>query len=130
MNALRQEIEQFFIANFTGNIYSVDFGGNNEFTPPDKTKWYRVGVNTFETNNASVGKDHVRTNGIIQVQCFVPKNTGEKQVSEMCEEIAAIFQNKDFGSVKCFATSSLRIGVSGNWYQFNANTEFLSDKFS
>ena len=84
----------------------------------------------FITNNAQVGGDMQRSIGEILVQCFVPINTGEKQLNVMCDAARTIFQNQNFGGVSCFATSINRIGATGNWYQFNASTAFQYDVFS
>lgn len=129
--ALRKAVADKFIAEWTATeITKVDFGGNQEFTPPVNGVWVRLNINPFLTENAEIGDNFQRTEGLIVVQCFAVKNTGEKELFELVDAATLLFQNQNFDSVRCYATSAIRVGESGNWYQFNASTVFQYDVFS
>lgn len=129
-NTLREEVANQFIANWSGDLTQVDYGGNNEFKPSDEVPWVRLSINVLSSINGEVGGDMQRSDGLIAVQCFVPVNTGEKLILEMVDDVVSTFQNKNFGGVKCYATNPVRVGESGNWYQYNASTVFQYDVFS
>jgi len=127
---LRLSVETQFNSSWTGTASSVDHGGNHDFTPPDGTPWVRLTTNVIGNENAQIGADFQRATGVITVQCFVKKDTGEKVLNEMIDEVSGIFQNKNFGGVRCFTTTPIRIGEIESWYQVNAKTDFHFDVFS
>jgi len=128
---LRQSVESQFVSNWTDTtLDKVDHGDNHDFTPPQNSEWVRIVTNVIGSENAQLGDDFQRITGIITVQCFVPSGTGEKAINSLVDSVKAIFQNKNFGGVRCFTTTPLRIGSVGNWYQINAKTDFQYDVFS
>jgi len=131
-DALRISVETQFADNWTATDITdeTDFGDNNRFTPPQDSEWVRVITSILSTQNAEVGKDFQRSIGIITVECYAPINTGEKALNDLIDSVKTIFQNKSFGGVECFATTPVRIGERGNWYQINAKTDFKYDVFS
>ena len=130
-DTLRKVVSEHFISGWTPDNKYIDFGGNNKFDPPkDKTAWVRLNVIPFVTLNAEVGTGFQRTEGEILVQCFVAAQNGEKAISIMDDAVIAIFQNKNFSGVRCFATSVSKIGTQANWYQHNVSTVFQYDVFS
>lgn len=124
-DALRVAVTNRFNAEWSGS--NVAYGANHDFDPPATETWVRLNVVPFDTENAAVGKDFQRTSGEIVVQCFAPRFSGEKVLNDMVDEVRDIFQNQGFSGVDCLATKLVNVGVSGDWYQFNANTEFRYD---
>ena len=135
--ALRQKVEMGFLdgmpANFPDALLdqsNVDYGANRLFSPPLNDNWVRVVINPASTLNAEIGANFQRTRGVITVQCFAPIKEGENELNRLVDGVTRVFQNKKFGNLECYATELRRIGVSENWYQFNAVTEFKFDVFS
>ena len=126
-DTLRKAVIDQFDASWSGS--QVSRGGNDDFDPPSSGTWVRIQVVPFGSENADVGGTLHRTIGEIVVQCFAPAKSGEKALLDMVDEVTSIFQNKTFNGVECFATSLVRVGASGDWYQFNANTEFKYDVY-
>lgn len=127
-DTLRQLVYTRFDGSWSGN--NVSRGYNDDFNPPSSGTWVRVTVVPFDTENANIGGTLQRTSGEIVVQCFAPVGSGDKILLDMCDEVKGIFQNAQFSGVDCYATNFVPVGESGDWFQFNANTEFKYDVYS
>ena len=125
---LRQAVVNQFDTSWSGDY--VDRGSNHKFDPPGDTNWVRLQTLPFGTDNIDVGGTLQRTEGEIVVQCFAPANTGERSLLLMIDEVKSIFQNQNFEGVQCYATSTIKVGENGGWYQINANTPFQYDVYS
>lgn len=131
---LRRDVENYFNNNWTAtSLTSIDYGNNESFDPVGKTAWARLTINPSITNNAEVGTGLQRTTGFITVQCFVPSKTGEAVINQLVDNAVSIFQNVNFGGVRCLACTPINIPVNpddANWFQKNARTRFTYDVFS
>jgi len=126
--SLRKAVVDRFDSLWSGSY--VDRGSNHKFDPPVDATWVRIQTQPFGTDNIDVGGSLQRTEGEIVVQCFAPTNTGERGLLLMADEVKSIFQNQTFVGVQCYATSTIKVGESGGWYQVNANTVFQYDVYS
>lgn len=128
-NAIRQAVEDQFIAIWTGTpLDQVNYGGNLNFTPTPNVPWIRLQVVSQVTNNAEIGTNFVRNEGLINAGIFVPVDSGESLAFDLADQVAQVYQNQDFNGIYCLATNMIRLGVTDNWYQINANTPYRTDK--
>lgn len=130
---LRILIEKRFINEWDGTpISSVDFGLNGEFDQDqvELDKWVRIYHTIQYTENAEVGTRFIKARGIITVQCFTEKNSGEKESNILSNKAIKIFQNKNFDGLNCFTGTPVNLGVIGNWFVKNAKIDFVYNVFT
>ena len=66
--------------------------------------------------------------GIISVQIFVPAASGTGLAQELGDTVKEIFEGLTVSGVIFRATSLNRVGIDGDWMQYNANTPFQADE--
>ena len=131
MELLRQAFSTKMVADWAGtDIERVQFGDNDSPFSTEDGSWVRLTFSVFDNENAELGKTFQRANGIIDVQCFTEKNSGEKEAMILADAVAAVFQNKNFDGVSCYVVSVTKPGVDGDSYQINARARFKYDVFS
>ena len=74
------------------------------FTPDKDKPWCRVSVNYGDSRIVAIGNGPCKRNfGIISIQCFVPKNTGTLDMTNLCDAWDAHLKN--------FESSHLQVQV-------------------
>jgi Bacteriophage related domain of unknown function len=129
--AIRKAVTTAFVNGWTATPQTrVVYGSNVQPDFDDSDPWIRVSV--FESNvaNAEIGTNYQRFTGLVTVQCFVRHGIGDKAVTRLVDAVRALLQNKDLSGVFCMETVARMVGVSGNWYQANADTPYIYDVFS
>jgi len=105
-------------------------GDNRTALDANTAPWVRLNYVVYSNNNAEIGTGFQRVRGVIVVQIFTTSNTGEKQASEIADDVISVFQNKNFGGVTTYATKITKLGKRGDEYQLNAEVDFKYDIFS
>lgn len=107
---------------------------NVTFTPPSPSiEWYRFKVSNGDAERVLIGRatSNYRSYGIIQIQVFVPLNTGNANGLQKADAVAAVFRNWYGATVRCQEASIKDIGAEGNgWYQYNVNIPFYRDEWT
>ena len=129
---LRSTIEAKFKAEWSATpAANIDFGDNSfSFETPISSSWVRLSINIIDNVNAEIGTKFQRASGIITVQCFTKIGIGEKDSNSLMDSAIAIFQNKSFNGINCYAMVPVKIGAQDNWFQQNAKFNFTYDIFS
>lgn len=127
---VRQVVETKFKADW-GTRTAVDFGPNSNYVPLAGADWVRITTISLDNANAELGNHMTRQVGVIVVNIFVPKNTGEKAALDHATAVRDIFQNVYLADgLRTLATDVRAVGTQDKlWYQINAETEYRYDVF-
>ena len=128
---MRETIEARFKTNWSSTP-KVKYGENIPFTPTPQEAWVRIVINVFDNNNGEVGGRLQKVDGAIVVSVFTPEKKGEDAAYDLADDVTAIFQNENFGNVKCFATTVARVNRAARrevegWFMLNVSTPFQYD---
>ena len=114
-DTLREVLSERMIAEWSGtSLDRVVHGDNRSPLSIDDGPWVRLSYSITSNVNAEIGTGFQRASGIITVQIFTEEKAGEKQSLDLVDGVAAVFQNKNFNRVECFATYPLKIVRTGN----------------
>ena len=128
---LRKNIATHFAANFTAlSSDRIIYGDNRPGLNINDGNWVRVSFTILDSNNAQVGTDFQRNDGLITVQIFTPARKGEKAALELVDAVKAVFENKAFNGIKCYTCYPAAVMSEGDQYQINAKTKFEYDIFT
>lgn len=105
-----------------------------KFVPPTEAAWARFSIVQAEAAQIEIGgiNNQSRREGMVFVQVFVPKDTGDSAARGHCDVAAQIFMSNsqittDDGRV-IFRKPVIRdIGATGAHYQFNVAIPYLYD---
>lgn len=95
---------------------------------PENENWLRLSVIPTASTNVAVGGGSawVRRNGLIVVDVFTPKGSGMTTNATICDEIAALFENTEFGNVKTFEANTAKI-EDEPWLGYQVNINFYCE---
>lgn len=95
-------------AALTGGVYYPNQAG---WTQPANKPWARLTIVPTVSTNVAVGggAEWVRRNMLIVVDVFTPKESGINTNMQICESIANLFENTEFGNVKTFEANTAKI---------------------
>lgn len=95
-------------AALTGGIYYPNQAG---WAQPANKPWARLTIVPTVSTNVAVGggAEWVRRNMLIVVDVFTPKESGINTNMQICESIAGLFENTEFGNVKTFEANTAKI---------------------
>ena len=117
------------LANYWEQRTPVQYS-NVEFDMPNDEPWLRL--NILQGTSFNVGKHStgfcIRDNGVIAIQVFTPKGTGNKKGLEYSDAVRSIFENQDFDGVSCRAASINTVGADNNWFQHSVSINFIRDR--
>lgn len=125
-----QQMADRFVTEFGTSEPNVEVLWDNvqdDDNPNAREEWVRVAVNWGDSRSASMPARRYRTNGVFQVQVFVPKGSGTERAYEIGDNVRAAMQGVNVSGVRFRATSLRRVGVDERWFQINANTPFQFD---
>lgn len=131
VEVIYREVETRFVTFWDEDRYPIAFE-NVDFDPTNLDMWVRLSINC-STDTAGLGGDNQglnRTDGIINVECFVRLNEGTRGVIQVAQEAATIFQYKSFNGVICQAASIERHGRQDLWYKVTAYIPFYYDEIA
>lgn len=95
-------------AALTGGVYYPNQAG---WTQPANKPWARLTIAPTASTNVAVGggAEWVRRNMLIVVDVFTPKESGIATNMLICDDIASLFENTEFGNVKTFEANTAKI---------------------
>lgn len=112
----------------TGFTAAICETPNAPFTTPNGTKWMRVNVVNTSVLNVTQG-GYQRTKGILTVDLFYPKNTGDLAANTATDQLIQALSNSENEFVKVFeASPSARI--DGQWYHVQIDFNFTYEGLS
>lgn len=127
----RAAIEGRFAANFTALPCKYE---NQRFTPPAQSAWVALTILNGEARRASIGTTTPlqRYPGIIQIDVYVPENTGTATARGHADTIASVFRDVTFtagttGKVVCGTPYATPLGVADGWYRIAVTVPFRRD---
>lgn len=122
-DAERVNIEGRFNTNWTTTTIAFD---NVPFDMPNDTPWVRCNILNGNTVYRAINglKRHT---GVINIQIFVPVNTGTNTAREYSDTIATIFDGQTFNDVVCDVASIQTIGTDKKFHQVNVNIPYWRD---
>lgn len=101
---------------------------NMDFTPTAGTSWVRVTMLPGESHQAAIGATRLwRNSGVMIVQCFVPLAGGEEAALTLGDSVATAMRGVTVSGLRLKATGLHRVGVDGQWLQYNADTPYEYD---
>lgn len=99
-NSDRQVIEQFFIDNL---LMPLRFEGHDY---SDQTVPF-VGVIIVPLNRDNETVDNsITVDGFIRARIFTERNTGTKEILDLCDQISSLLDNITIGTIKTFAAGA------------------------
>lgn len=120
------------------NITTVDGANiefmNSRFEMPNNEIWIRLTIREGEARQASLGNYSFlkRYSGAIIIDVFVPEYQGTKDGREVADEIATIFDRKQFsygssGTISTRITSARDVGPREGWYHISCTINYHRD---
>lgn len=104
----------------------IDFD-NVRYVPTKGTPFVRLQTMWAETSLVSV-TGRARGIGYIDIDIFVPYNTGTSIISEMADNIAALYNRYREDGLECEVATTQRIGEREEWYQLKVTVPFKYDE--
>lgn len=127
--AIFQRFNDGFVDNDDAAFFPVQYE-NATFSQPNGC-WGRLTILEGTRMNASVGKEHTRTPGLLVLQIFTPDGSGSKTARAAADLMGEVFDNLDLpgdGGIVFRVVSFESVGLNkGGLYQHNASVEFYAD---
>ncbi|MCP4149811.1 MAG: hypothetical protein GY757_18850 [bacterium] len=103
---------------------------NVDYIPTPATTFVSIHILAGKELAVSVGASiRTRNSGLININIFVPKNTGTNAALALADTAAAIFRHQSFSpSISCRGAEVKRIGQVNEWFQYNASISFQRDE--
>ena len=102
---------------------------NAPFQKPNSSPWLRVSVNNTSTNRVGIAQVVERTIGLVQIQIFIPLNTGSYDIGVIADDLANILRSRKYNGIT-FLDPALGPGQeTDGWYMAVLNTEFWATDF-
>ena len=121
-DADRQTIEGLLNWTTTPVVWS----GNAE--TPTSGDWIRVNMLNAESYRSAIHQQHYRHPGLLVIQIFVAKNSGNGVALRYGDTIAALYRGVTSGGIKFRAATVREIGPTEGWYQVNVEIPFERDE--
>lgn len=120
-NDERAAIEARLQSNLSGTPIEFE---NVRFTKPNGSPYVALFIRGGTGNQASIGasRNVHRWPGIIQVDIFVPEDSGTKAAREIADTVSGIFLNESFASgtdglIRCQTPSYQDFGVTNSYHR-------------
>jgi len=107
---------------------------NRRFDQPTDGPWVNFMIVNGERFRSNIGLTKCfRSQGVLNIACMVPEESGSKLVGEMCDEVLNIFQDITMpvagGGSASFYNAEIRTrGVLSGYYTMNVQLEFNYDE--
>ncbi len=126
-----QAIEERMDTQWTALYPSIDvFYQNTGQKASDGTTYLSLDILYGEAERKNIGvsyRNH-RLKGFINVNVFVPRNTGSRTALGYADSVAGIFRDQNFDGVTCLSPSVRELDQNKSWLQVNIRTEFWFDE--
>lgn len=124
-DAIRAAIEDHFSTNYSTTVVAYD---NVPFTPP-ATSHVRLFILDGGGSQVDMGAaPSYRYTGVVEVQVFVPSDSGSGPAMQLADEVATLFRGRTLGGVVCRTPYATRVGQRDGWYQVNVTVPFYFDE--
>jgi len=128
---IKKDIEDRFVANWTGtSLDNVRFE-NVPFVPPDNVNWISLDIVFANSENAAIHSSlDTRRNGFIIIDCYGPPDEGSRGVLSLLDQATSIFENQQFNTIQCLAGRPRHIGINNTqgsdavWYIYRVSVPF------
>lgn len=131
----RNAIESRFAANFTALAANRIKWENATFKEPNNGSWVALTILSGDAQQIDLGSPNAlhRYVGIIQIDVFVPPDTGTAGARALADDIEPIFRNVQFsagtsGTITTRAPSYRPIGLDGGWFHGVVSMAYYRDK--
>lgn len=110
---------------------------NMAFTPPAGAAWIRPTILPADARQVTMGTPGTRTYrhaGLLIIQVFIPKGTGDDEALELADSLCTLFRGVAEGGVRYGSErgEAPRVAVVGDdgkgWYQVNVHVPFMRDE--
>ena len=134
ISTIRADLSQAFATGWNPSPVVPVSWPNDDFKPTASSAWTEFNIIFGRTRNAIIGNASLtsRVNGIVEVNVYIPLNTGVQLGYTLSEAAKTIFNNKQFNSTQCLAGSITEIGhrkAGGGpveYFQFRVSIPFYS----
>ena len=117
-----EDLKTRFLANLpAGNTSKNVKIPNGKFKTPTNSKWLRINLVDGVKSNVQAGGGYKRTFGLFVIDSFYPAGTGTKLQLTEIKLMQDVFENEEFGNVKCQEADVNIIGEDGSWYHVQIN---------
>ena len=114
---------------------SVTAWPNATFEPPDannpESLWLRYshleGYRQRITVSAEPGQSRWRQYGTLVIQLFQPRNTGDRLVRRLGDQVVTAYTSKSFQGMRFRTPQPQAIGNTNAWYQYQVTIPFEYD---
>ena len=103
---------------------------NADFDEPESDAWVRLNIVTAQseqTTTGAVGSRDFRHVGMVVVQVFVPKNTGDGYAKELADSACAVFRGVSEDGITFLAPYVEPGPDDPKWFQVNATCPYFRD---
>lgn len=132
-----EQIKETLELEFKNNWLTTDISWPNapiDLTS-DEDEFVRFSIVWFGSTNVTFGTTNTRKSGQIGIQIFVKRDVGSKKATRYADQIAAIFENKQFGQIFTYAADLTEVGegirrikdVEYGYYQLNLSVPFEAE---
>lgn len=97
------------------------------YTPPSSGSWVRIVVDFPAQMRAALSVRKWRTTGLITVQIFTPQGLGAHASRHIADDVTTALRGINTSGIRTRAPNLVRVGVDGDWFQQNAQIEFVAD---
>lgn len=121
LNEAREAIYARWAANWS-DPYVFD---NEQFK--ESVPWARFIVRNQLRRQITLGAPGDRVfndRGLIFIQIFEPGDTGTAVGDGLASTARGIFEGVSFSGIRCFASTTIEVGVEGKWFKRHVSTEF------
>jgi hypothetical protein len=131
---ISSDLRTAFSTSWTSTPASRVKWPNTRFEPPATFAWVEFNIVLGRTRNAIIGNTSLtsRVNGVVEINIFIPLNTGVSSGYTLSEAAKAIFNNKQFNRTQCLAGTITEVGQrkvgsdSVEYFQFRVSVPFYS----
>lgn len=130
----RVAIEAQFANNWTGTTADRIKWENQKFEQPKSGSWVALTIRNGEARQASVNSRPLnRYPGIIQIDVYVPEESGTDTARSLADSAASIFRNVQFsygssGTITTRVPYLVTLGVTDGWHRVVVTVNYQRDK--
>lgn len=101
---------------------------NASFEPPGRDPWIRLTILGGDGRQVATAGQRIRRTGVVVVQVFVPRGSGDGKAWSIAEEVAAIFEASTISGIRFGAAGTEEVGTQDSWFQINVRVPFDYDE--
>jgi len=108
------------------SLYTV-YDNQDKQAPTDNSMWCRLSIRPGSVLRTTVGVKEYRYVGVIFAQLFGPLGTGDGDLMEMAESIAAVFRSQTVSGVTYLTPRIEKVGQGAQQYQVNVEIDYQAN---